>query len=257
MVNSQQFSDDPTIVYLIIAGSFKEEINAQNRTDLLKDNGINSFVHSISDSGETLYRVQTGAFLEKGRAENHLENIKNAGIQDAYILTEIKNDRSNGDVSSIRGDVILSAQRLDQFVKIINPDAPELGQYYVELGESYGIRGDVAFAQAIKETNYFRFTGTVKASQNNFSGIGSTGPNQRGASFATPREGVLAQIQHLYAYASTAPLPDQFPLVDSRFHLVKRGSAQKWVDLNGKWAVPGDDYGQSILDIYERMRETT
>jgi hypothetical protein len=83
------------------------------------------------------------------------------------------------------------------------------------------------------------------------------GPDDPGASFATPREGVLAHIQHLFAYASTKPLPDKYPIVDPRFDLVNRGSASTWTALNGKWAVPGNNYGQSILNLYERMIQST
>ncbi|MBT2734467.1 glucosaminidase domain-containing protein [Bacillus sp. ISL-7] len=142
---------------------------------------------------------------------------------------------------------------MNQFVKKVNPNAPELGQFYQTLGEYYGIRGDVAFAQAIHETDYFRFTGVVNPEQNNYSGIGATGGDTRGASFENQEEGVLAQLQHLYAYATAKPLPDQYPLVDPRFHLVDRGSAPTWTALNGKWAVPGTTYGQSILNLYEKM----
>ena len=49
------------------------------------------------------------------------------------------------------------------------------------------MRGDIAFAQAILETDYFRFTGVVKAHQNNFCGLGSTGPDNPGATFDTPQ----------------------------------------------------------------------
>lgn len=142
---------------------------------------------------------------------------------------------------------------MNQFVKSINPDAIDLGSLYQTIGEYYGIKGDVAFAQALHETNFLQFTGVVHPEQNNFSGIGATGPENPGASFKTREEGVLAHFQHLYAYASTKPLPNQYPLVDPRFHLVERGSASTWAALNGKWAVPGDHYGQSILDLYERM----
>ncbi|MFC0561963.1 hypothetical protein [Halalkalibacter alkalisediminis] len=87
--------------------------------------------------------------------------------------------------------------------------------------------------------------------------MGASGPNDPGASFATPREGVLAHIQHLFAYASTNPLPDKYPLVDPRFDLVKRGSANTSISLNGKWAVPGHNYGQSILNLYERIIQSS
>nr|WP_238378776.1 glucosaminidase domain-containing protein [Halalkalibacillus sediminis] len=146
---------------------------------------------------------------------------------------------------------------MNQFVKSINPNAKELGAYYLKFGQYYGIRGDIAFAQAMHETNYLRFTGVVQPEQNNFSGLGATGSDNPGASFDTPEESALAHIQHLYAYASTEPLPDKYPLVDPRFNLVTRGSATTWQALNGKWAVPGENYGQSILQIYEKALENS
>ena len=154
---------------------------------------------------------------------------------------------------TILGPTFLSAEQMDQFVKKVNPKAPALGEFYQTLGKYYGIRGDVAFAQAIHETDYFRFTGVVNPEQNNFAGIGATGGDTRGARFESAEEGVLAQLQHLYAYATTKPLPNQYPLVDPRFHLVDRGSAPTWTALNGKWAVPGTTYGQSILALYQQM----
>ncbi|MEH7378168.1 N-acetylmuramoyl-L-alanine amidase [Neobacillus drentensis] len=154
---------------------------------------------------------------------------------------------------TIFGPTFLTPEQMNQFVKKVNPNAPELGQFYQTLGKYYGIRGDVAFAQAIHETDYFRFTGVVNPEQNNYSGIGATGGDTRGASFENQEEGVLAQLQHLYAYATAKPLPDQYPLVDPRFHLVDRGSAPTWTALNGKWAVPGTTYGQAILNLYEKM----
>ncbi|MCM3567351.1 SPOR domain-containing protein [Neobacillus mesonae] len=168
-------------------------------------------------------------------------------------------DPVNGNPSgfTILGPTFLSPEHMNRFVKTINPKAPDLGSYYLIFGDYYGIRGDVAFAQAILETDYFRFTGDVKPDQNNFAGLGATGSKVRGASFVTQEEGVLAQLQHLFAYATTNKLPSQYPLVDPRFDLVDRGSAPTWYALNGKWAVPGRDYGQNIIDIYERMIHTT
>jgi hypothetical protein len=69
-----------------------------------------------------------------------------------------------------------------------------------------------------------------------------------------PREGVRAQVQHLKAYASTEPLKQE--CVDPRFKLVTRGVAPSWEDLNGRWAVPGNGYGESIVDIHRRILET-
>jgi N-acetylmuramoyl-L-alanine amidase len=153
------------------------------------------------------------------------------------------------------GESVLKGEDLDTFVQKVNPNAPVLGEIYETIGKVYGIRGDVAYAQAIHETNYFRFTGVVKPEQNNYAGIGATGGSVSGASFVTPEEGVLAHIQHLFAYASKDPLPEGYQKVDPRFDLVTRGIAYGWTDLNGRWAVPGEQYGQLILKLYERNLE--
>lgn len=246
----------PGTIYKVIAGSFKLRENADKRVELLKSAGIDSFVTTTSISGETRYRVQAGAFTSRTNAETRLQEMKNAGIADAFISAETGGTPPPPEEPtgySIMGPTSLSPEHMNLFVKTINPNAIEIGKYYLTFGEYYGIRGDVAFAQALYETDYFRFTGLVQPEQNNYAGIGATGPGNPGSSFKTPEEGVLAHLQHLFAYASTDPLPNQYPLVDPRFDLVTRGSAPTWTALNGKWAVPGTTYGQSILELYVRM----
>ncbi|MBB6448583.1 hypothetical protein HNR44_000532 [Geomicrobium halophilum] len=245
--------DHSGTIYRVIAGSFQQEANAEQRVEHLASHGIESFIVSTQLSGEVWYRVQAGAFESRQNAEQRLAELEEVGIDDGFIIEQ---DATNAvEEYSIEGPVWLSPAQMDRYVQAINPDAPQLGRYYLTLGEYYGIKGDVAFAQALHETDYFRFTGVVEPEQNNYAGIGATGPNEPGASFDTPRNGVLAHLQHLFAYASTETLPDKYPFTDPRFDLVQRGSAPTWVDLNGKWAVPGDQYGQSILDLYERMVE--
>lgn len=166
---------------------------------------------------------------------------------------------------NILGRPVLTAEQLDQFVRKVNPKAPSVAKFFVEHGKRLGIRGDIAFCQSLHETNWFRYGGSVKASQNNYSGIGAVDSKTGGAVFKTPEEGVLAQLHHLWAYATTKDLPEQ-PL-SPRFKYVKRGSAPTWIGLGGKWAVPGfppkfktfdaalaakQTYGQLILDLYEQ-----
>ncbi|UOR11280.1 N-acetylmuramoyl-L-alanine amidase [Halobacillus amylolyticus] len=239
-------------MYRVIAGSFQVKENAEERVTYLDSHGIPAFINETSVSGSTWYRVQAGAFRNRSNAEQRLSEVKAVGIDDAYIQVE-EGDDPEVSGYGILGSVSLAPEQMDQFVRSFNPDAPSLGNYYLTFGEAYGIRGDIAFAQALHETNYFRFTGVVNEEQNNYAGIGATGPDNSGASFATPEEGVLAHIQHLYAYASTEDLPDDYALVDPRFGLVTRGSARDWVGLNGKWAVPGDQYGQLILGLYKDL----
>lgn len=136
----------------------------------------------------------------------------------------------------------------------------ELAQMFLEEGRTEGVRGDIAFAQSLKETGYFKYGGIVTPSMNNFAGIGALNGNKQGqaAAFPNPRTGVRAQIQHLKAYASTAALV--CARVDPRFELVSRGCAP-YVEYLGAadnpdgkgWAVPGKGYGASIIQILANM----
>ncbi|MGI6435002.1 MAG: stalk domain-containing protein [Syntrophomonadaceae bacterium] len=180
---------------------------------------------------------------------------------------------------SIRGQSILSAAQLQALMLKNNPDAPrELPALYLRIGAEYGIRGDIAFCQAAKETGWWKYGGLVQPYQNNYCGLSATGqaatgledlrgadPSQvrfengvHGAIFTTPEAGVEAHIQHLYAYTCREPLPAGKSLVDPRYILVTRGIAPLWSDLNGRWAVPGVGYGESILlDYYYKAFNNT
>lgn len=59
----------------------------------------------------------------------------------------------------------------------------------------------------LKETGYLRFGGSILAEQNNFAGLGAIGGSTKGVCFATLEEGVLAHLEHLYAYCSKRALP--------------------------------------------------
>ncbi len=131
-----------------------------------------------------------------------------------------------------------------------------LAEYFVEEGFAEGVTGDIAFVQSVVETGWFRFTGLVPASANNFAGLGATDTNPAPATFPDARTGVRAQIQHLRAYADPTALtctvpPLHNPCVDPRFHLVSpKGRAPTWNQLgNGNWA-SASGYGASILALY-------
>ena len=122
----------------------------------------------------------------------------------------------------------------------------------LQEAQAEGVRAEVVFAQAMKETGWLRFGGAVKAEQCNFCGLGAVNSAPgNAASFKDVRTGIRAQVQHLKAYASTDPLVQA--CVDPRFDLVKRGCAPLLEDLNGKWAVPGDGYGESIAKMIDTM----
>ena len=248
-------------LYKVIAGSFSKNENAKDHLALLMLNGFSAFIAKTVVNNEIFYRVQAGAFKVKKNAETLADNLKRAGIESFILLEQttpeppvITPEPVPDQGYRIQGASVLSADQMNAYARSINPvTSPDLAVLYLSISKRYGIRGDVAFAQALHETNFFRFTGDVQPEQNNFAGIGATGGGASGATFPNPSTGVLAHIQHLFAYTSTAPIPAGDSEVDPRFSLVKRGSATTWQGLNGKWAVPGTIYGQLVLTQYENM----
>ncbi len=123
----------------------------------------------------------------------------------------------------------------------------EFCQIVLEEANAEGVKAEILFAQAMYETGWLQFGGSVKAEQCNFGGIGAINTSAAGVAFDNVRIGLRAQAQHLKAYASFEPLNNA--CVDPRFHKVDRGVAPCLEDLDGRWAVPGVGYGKRIALI--------
>ena len=135
----------------------------------------------------------------------------------------------------------------------------EFCQILWEEALSEGVRAEVVFCQAMKETGWLQFGGQVSASQCNFAGIGAVDGGSGGADFSSYGEdsvriGLRAQVQHLKAYASTDPLVNQ--QVDPRFHLVTRGVAPTVGGLAGRWA-SDQNYGESLAKLINNLLSTS
>lgn len=95
--------------------------------------------------------------------------------------------------------------RLMAYLRSRNPGMDDrfegLATEYMRHGEVMGIRWDMAFFQMILETGSLRYDGDVRASQNNFAGLGAAGGGKRGEHFADISSGVKAHLQHLMMYA--------------------------------------------------------
>ena len=192
--------------------------------------------------------------------ENRVDAILHPPVEKKEIGMKVPQTVSAFD-DSIIGTALASQEQCVKYLLSVNPrpdisvSPQELVSYYYEEGAREGIRPDVAFAQALKETGFFRYGGTVTADQNNYCGLGTTSSEVKGAYFSSAKLGVRAQIQHLLAYASTRQ-PSE-PVVDPRYSLVRSSYGSRtlssWSDLNGRWAVPGYSYGQSIMSMFREM----
>lgn len=199
-------------------------------------------------------------------------NLDKLAVAEADILAEFFGMESSTETekTAIMGRAEATAAQMAAFClsKNAEPRLPsctveELASLFLAEGEAEGVRGDVAFAQSLHETGYFKFGGIVQPTQNNYGGLGALNGNSAGqaVSFPDPRSGVRAQIQHLKAYATTEPLVNE--CIDPRFSLVARGVAKfvEWLGAadnpNGRgWAVPGSGYGGKIVALLDKIKAT-
>ena len=182
-------------------------------------------------------------------------------------------------MTKILGQAKASAYQMSKYLLSKNPNpkfsrnisAIKFCQIFLDECAKENVRGDVAFAQACKETGNFAYGGDVAYTQNNFAGIGATGNKNPGNTFETIEIGVLAQAQHLKSYACKDELNE--PNVDPRrtkwFMDTKGGSSPDVETLGGSWAVPGyntvkykslaeantakDSYGYQIITILNNI----
>jgi len=170
-----------------------------------------------------------------------------------------------GQIDQIMGLGNTSEVQLQMFLKNNNEAAlthyGDLPLIYREEAAIEGVNHDIAFCQMCIETNFLRFGRDIEPEQNNFASLGAaianSTPNSTiktsGASFTDQRIGVRSHIQHLKAYASTAPLFQ--PVVAPRFHLVARGLAPVLNQLIGRWAID-PLYDRKILALIRRLYES-
>jgi hypothetical protein len=157
----------------------------------------------------------------------------------------------------IEGESVFTPEELDAWFASRQVTAPlarapvsDLARFFVEEGAAEGIRGDVAFAQAILETGSFTNDDTIN--YNNYAGIGHCDSCPTGWNFPSPQEGVRAQIQLLKSYVYERP-EYTMELVDRRLR-GPAGCCQTWNELSGVWAT-GGGYSAHIMRIYMEMLE--
>ena len=146
----------------------------------------------------------------------------------------------------------------------------DLARMFVDEGNRYQVRGDIAFAQAIIETSWFNYPDCdgclLHPDSHNYAGIGACDTCGNGHGFSTPLAGVRAQIQLLRNMADPGsltgtipdpPVPELWGLDPSAAawtfdHYHFKGKAQLWNDMTGVWA-SSPEYASTILGVYNQM----
>jgi len=160
-------------------------------------------------------------------------------------------DRAGDPSVGILGEPVLTAPQLVSWFASQSGrgGVDDLAELFISEGRALGVRGDIAFIQAVLETGGFQFTGS-----HNYAGIGHCDSCPRGYAFASVRDGVRAQLQLLRAYADPDVTAEDLPggqvAPINVASLGVRGCCASWWGLGGVWA-SSLHYGGTILTMYE------
>ena len=144
-------------------------------------------------------------------------------------------DRMPTNKVSIFGEPRCSADKMRAYAARRNPQAPEVAEMYLEKAEPYGIRGDVAFCQAMLDTQVW----TAEPQ----------GPPWK--PFAYGIWGGLAYTDR--SKEELACRIDRHLLRLSKIVDSHKTNEPCWEDLGGAWAVSDTRYGRDVVAIWRNM----
>jgi len=78
----------------------------------------------------------------------------------------------------------------------------EIAANYHDLAPDLGLNPDLALAQAVEETGWFK--SELWLTRRNACGLGITGPGVLGLDYGSPQRGIMAHLAHLCCYVHTA-----------------------------------------------------
>ena len=161
-------------------------------------------IHSHTRSGNGLFRISGTTTTIAPLLTNH-GRIIIMGSSQTTAAQMVRHFRNTG--HTFPGGAL--GMTLESFAQLVLSEA-----------NREGVRAEVLWTQIMRETGWLQFRGDVRISQFNFGGLGATGGGNPGHSFPSVQIGLRAQVHHLVAYATTAPV--RHP--SNRAHPVLRSS---------------------------------
>ena len=238
---------------LSVAKPAEIKASLKNKKEASKKESIVSKQKASSKNEKKLHELKTSSKNKKELPEIEAP-VKKEYFRGMELPANYKSIPILGSSVATKGQAVNLIKANGNKVKLDCSIEEIVNLYWVEA-EREGVRPDIALAQALVETGYFGYGGTVQPKQNNFCGLGTTGKKVKGAKFKTPEIGVRAHIQHLLAYSTTKK--PSINIVDPRYDLAhairkERGLIDKWSGLQGTWAM-GSEYCEKIMVIYQAM----
>ncbi len=158
----------------------------------------------------------------------------------------------------------VTAHQIDTLLLSVNPSSPRVGGDYVSLGKRFGLKAHFAVAQMIWETDWLRFTGSVKVESHNMAGM--KGIDGRWLAFPGWYEGIHAHYERLAQYAfgscpNTECGQDDPSYSDKHWQyqrlIATRGRADRVVDIGSLWCASDtpESYAGHLVGLAERLLE--
>ncbi|MEI6188234.1 MAG: RICIN domain-containing protein, partial [Alphaproteobacteria bacterium] len=285
MKNTKSLKHVLIILFILVALIGGVIFNNRLMATALNERSQETTESSVQETNSDTENVE---ILEPLSAEDsYTENkIDNVVLEEMETLQAASIAPLSATQEVVRGRSTVSIDTVKKYLKSIigasnyNSYHDEVIQNYYNIAPLYGIRPEVAISQSMLETNYFRYTGIVKSDQYNFAGIYATGTpitatqagsvdyiygadpskvklvaGENGARFSSVASGVEGHIQHLYAYATTNPIPSGRTLIDPRYNLVKTTpnfGKTTYIDNLIGWATDVN-YGTKIVTILKSV----
>ncbi len=221
--------------------------------------------YTDADAVEPAIKIQVGIAVERGilrgsdnliRPEAPVTRAEAAVfIHRMMKIREGKGELSFATQTPIVAESQVSLERAKEWAKERGAHQRfiDIADIYWKYGEITGIRPEVLYAQAAKETGYGKYGGRVLPEQNNWAGIKCATANGDATydheSFATPDDGVRAHFNHMSAYLGLEPVGEPH----GRYYTASRtewaGTVKYVEELGNKWA-PEHTYGYSLVTNY-------
>lgn len=237
-----------------------------------------TLVKASGQAAASSYTITNYNFADASEVDDAYKNLLETAVTNLYML---------GDNGNIRPkDLLTRAEACCFLYRVVNPEADktsitggaqvtleqaqawakskgaadrfiEIAPLYWYYGEQFGIRPEVMYAQAGKETAYGNYGGAVLPEMNNWAGIKIKNPEgdrtEDHETFATPEDGVRAHFNHMSAYIGLEPIGE----VHDRYYVVKTiawaGTVKFVEQLGGRWC-PDINYGYDILTMIDNMK---
>ncbi|RIE01267.1 hypothetical protein [Cohnella faecalis] len=152
---------------------------------------------------------------------------------------------------TIMGPSRCNAERMAAYASRRNSSVPDLAHAYLRFGAEYGVRGDVAYCQALYDTRAW----TTEPAGSPWKPLALSSGRS-----VSDEASVEQHIQLLHAFAAnkSAGYEESAEVAERRSRMERAGwlgTVRHWEDLNGKWQLPGSKYGQDIVAIWRGMME--